>query len=236
MRKARVLTVLLSRWCKEPVTTPIVACICKPQKKVRRTTQPHHLFTFFRQHHESRSTGSWNPFRPEHQHIFRDLDRIMADPFTIMGTTSAVISFVQLAGNIIGTAHNLYASTTGMSTENEELEVTISKLNQLMDILTSENAADFLSNQEKSIAELGATCGRLGEKLVRLLQKTKAKKAQSVRASLQAAMATIWTKSVIIELRRELGYCTMQLSLYLQMIMSYFVPMPGAGSKNLIFR
>lgn len=145
----------------------------------------------------------------------------MADPFTIIGTTSAVITFAQFAGNIISTAYSLYESTTDGTAENERLEDVTSKMNQLLDNLSAEKAAKPLSSQDKSIAELAASCHDLGEKILTLLKKTKVQKAHSLRASVRAAMATVWTKSVVNELRKELEFCTAQLSLHLQTIVRY---------------
>jgi len=138
----------------------------------------------------------------------------MPDPFTIIGTTSAVISFVQFAGNIIVTAHSLYQSTTGSTVENDELEVVTSKMNELLETLRADTG-------DKSIAQLAAICHSLGKKILTLLKRTKVEKAHSVRESIRAAMTTVWTKSVVTELRKDLGLCTTQMSLHLQTVMRY---------------
>ncbi|KAE9365563.1 hypothetical protein N431DRAFT_563443 [Stipitochalara longipes BDJ] len=142
----------------------------------------------------------------------------MADPFTIIGTTSAVISFAQFAGKIISTAYSLYDSTTNSTAQNDRLEDVTSKMNQLLDTLGAQKTAKPQSSQDKSIAELAANCHSLGDKILKLLKETKAKKTHSVRESIRAAMATVWTKNKVENLRRDLDRCINQLTLHLQTI------------------
>jgi hypothetical protein len=150
----------------------------------------------------------------------------MADPFTIIGTTAAVLSFAQYAGNIILTAYSLYDSATDITAENRRLEDATSELNQLLDDLSTDAVANPQSGQEKSIAELAAASRGLGDRILKLLKKTKVQRSHSVRESIRAAMATVWTKSVVNNLRKDLGFCTTQLSLHLQIIMRYYLSAP----------
>jgi hypothetical protein len=145
----------------------------------------------------------------------------MADPFTIIGTTSAVISFVQFAGGIIAIAYSLYGSTVESTVENAQLEGVTSKMNELLNSLRTEPASRAQSSQETSIYELAAICQGLGEKVLTLLKKTKMKQAHSMRESIRVAMTTVWTRSVVNELREDMRSCTAQLGLHLQAIMRY---------------
>ena len=163
----------------------------------------------------------------------------MADPFTIISTTSVIISFAQFAGSIISTAYGLYESAAGSTAENDQLEDVTSKMNELLDTLGAQKATKPQSSQEnssqdKSIAELAAICHGLGEKILTLLKKTRVKKTHSVRESIQAAMTTVWTKSVVSNLRKDLEFCTTQLSLHLQTIMRYYIetPVPATLHKS----
>ena len=158
----------------------------------------------------------------------------MADPFTIIGTTSAVISFVQFAGGIIVTAYSLYESPTDSNSENDQLEDATAKMNQLLDTLIVENAAESQSSHVKSITALATICHILGVKILALLKKTKVKKAHSLRESIRATMITVWTKNKVSELQKDLEFCTTQLTLHLQTIMRYDLNIFGAGRELMI--
>jgi hypothetical protein len=149
----------------------------------------------------------------------------MADPFTIIGTTAAILDFAQFVGKIIYTAYSLYDSESSSTPENARLEDVTLKMNQLLDSLQAGEAAISQSNQEESIAQLVAHCRGMGQRIITLLKKTKPKTTSSLRECIRAAMATVWTKSVVSDLKKELGFCVTQLNLHIQAIMRYCRPL-----------
>jgi hypothetical protein len=148
----------------------------------------------------------------------------MVDPFTIIGTTSAVLSFAQFAGNVVSTAYGLYSSSSESTEENAGIEDVTRKMTTLLDDLQAQVDSKSQSSQEGSIVHLAAHCRSLGEKIISLLKKTKTKKTKkthSLRECIRATTATVWTKGVISDLRKELEFCMNQLSLHLATIFRY---------------
>ena len=139
----------------------------------------------------------------------------MADPFTIIGVTAALIDLTVFAGKIVRAAYNAHETASTMTPENEKLEDAIGHLDQLMNKLQAGSA----TSQDPGMVELTIHCQSLGQKIVALLKKTKVKDSQSLRQCIRAAIKTVWVKKDIDELKKELDFCTSQLSLYVQSAM-----------------
>jgi hypothetical protein len=56
----------------------------------------------------------------------------MADPATIIGTTSAILDFAVFTGNVMSTAYGLYSSTSGSTEENDKIEDVTRKMTGLL--------------------------------------------------------------------------------------------------------
>lgn len=106
------------------------------------------------------------------------------DPATIIGTTSAILSFVKFTGQIISTAVEIHASLDGASTDNLSLERTVAKFKKIFDKVKSEIsltssppiAGTLTSNEfaRDSLVQTLTKCQSLGDRITILLKKTKA--------------------------------------------------------------
>lgn len=93
-------------------------------------------FSFLRYHRQSPRSHTRVPvlLTLALSHFLRCLSfASMADPFTIVGATSAVMSFVQFAERVIVTAYMLYKSTTDNTLKNTRLEYVTSEMNRLVE-------------------------------------------------------------------------------------------------------
>jgi hypothetical protein len=140
----------------------------------------------------------------------------MADPFTIIGTTSAVISFVQFAVEVIHTTHSIYDSKTGSTKEHAEIEKITSKTNELLERLSTEEAAAPRSGRNQVLVDLANACRDLGEEIVETLAQAKAKKSKSVLSNLRAGVKTAMVKSTVKDLQERYNRCISLLNLHLQ--------------------
>ena len=141
------------------------------------------------------------------------------DPATIIGTTAAILDFIDDAWKLIRTAYSIYGSVSGSTIENERLEDVTSKMTELSGELQWQGTLQPQSTEDARIADLAEQCRELCQSIIDLLQRTKTKKIHSLRQSLKAAALTIWTKGTIADLQNKLLFCTNQLNTHLTAIM-----------------
>ncbi|KAG4430372.1 hypothetical protein IFR05_014142 [Cadophora sp. M221] len=118
----------------------------------------------------------------------------MADPFTIIGATAAIIQLSHFAGKIIQTAYSIYNSTSDQTTSHESIENVTSKLTSLLADL--HNGSSPQDGQNQGLPDL-------------------AKKTHSLRVSLKAGFKTHWMKTDVEALHKELADCQNLLGLYM---------------------
>lgn len=107
------------------------------------------------------------------------------DPATIIGTTSAILSFVEFTGKIISTAVEIHKSLDGATNDNLTLESTVANFEKVFKDVQSKisstptrSVAGTSTNKDNfardSLIQTLAKCQSLGERISDLLQKTKA--------------------------------------------------------------
>ncbi|KAK1758148.1 hypothetical protein QBC47DRAFT_373811 [Echria macrotheca] len=144
----------------------------------------------------------------------------MADPFTAIGTTAAVIDLTKLAWKIVSTAYSCYASGAQASAEDESLEDVIRALRQILDANIGMEMPVRLNDMEstENIDKLRCRCRVIGQEILEILHKSKVGKANSLRAAIKVSLKSIWTEEKIAKLRSELDSITAQLTVHLQVI------------------
>lgn len=177
------------------------------------------------------------------------------DPATIIGTTSAILSFVQFTGKVISVAYKIHDSADGAIDENRSLEEAVTEVQNRLEKLqpngqvSSTNAqlgTAASTNADTGLLRTAHECEMLGNEILRLLNKTKAKYSQADREPLslrrawkrfrkdtaddltrtsskptfiegiRAGIQTVWQKDNIDSLRRQWEGCVVRLNIDLQ--------------------
>ena len=142
------------------------------------------------------------------------LSIVMADPFTAIGTTAALIELIKVSWKIVNTAHSCYVSETEAPVEDETLEGIICAMHRSLANLhvpTQPSAAgDFSGLITRSKA--------ISQEILEILEKSKIERAQSLSASIKVALKNIWTKEKISKLRSGPDSILTQLSVHLQLL------------------
>lgn len=143
----------------------------------------------------------------------------MIDPSTIIGTTSAVLSFAESAIAIVKTAVGINKSEDGASEDNKRLsEVTRNGqelLSQMTEFKTSQAGKPTLTPAEESMLATAEQCRLFGENILKFLGKMQATNESSFRSSPKAAAKEVWYKSTVKGLNEQLHSCRTQLNTHL---------------------
>lgn len=108
---------------------------------------------------------------------------------TIIGTTSAILSFVQFTGKVISVAYKIHTSAEGATDENRSLEEAVTDFQHRLEDLPSVSEVSYSASPqaglssantkaEKSLLRTARECETLGNKILDVLTKTKAKADQ----------------------------------------------------------
>lgn len=146
----------------------------------------------------------------------------MIDPWTVIGTTSAVLSFAEFAFAIVKTAVDINKSEDGASEDNKRLsEVTRNGqqlLAQMAELRTPQSGKGILTPVEESMLAIAEQCRLLGERIIKFLGKMQASNEGSLRSSLKAAAKEVWYKSTVKGLNEQLHSCRTQLNTHLLVV------------------
>ncbi|KAI8711958.1 hypothetical protein NCS52_01460900 [Fusarium sp. LHS14.1] len=153
------------------------------------------------------------------------------DPASIIGTTSAVISFVDFIGKAVNTARQL--SDAGSIDEYERLgKLTTTLESSIASLRKRGDAGDEeLSDEEKSALRVAEQCKHIGDSIQHLLGKMRAPEPTSKQQISMAdklldkvtraaktgrvALVVLWNKQEADDLRRQFDSCTIQLNAHL---------------------
>ncbi|WDK10949.1 hypothetical protein CGRA01v4_02228 [Colletotrichum graminicola] len=118
----------------------------------------------------------------------------MADPFTIIRTVSAILTFVEFAGKCVMTAKNLHQC--GKTDDNARDENVVTKMQDLIDTVGLERAARPTSKAEDGLSEIIDECEVLGEEILKLLRKATKREGseKSRRETLRATFSVVWNR------------------------------------------
>lgn len=170
------------------------------------------LLGFIEPHHDTLSNSS----RCQTKACFREIVRSSAqdipidilsimDPATIVGTTSAILGFVQFTGKLISVACEIYESSDGAVDDNQKLEEAVTdlqiRLRGLRPTEESSRSADAQAgvhaartDAEKSVLQTAIQCQTLGNEILEILNKTKAKVVQIDETRSQSLLRRSWRR------------------------------------------
>lgn len=137
------------------------------------------------------------------------------DPFTAIGLVGNIITFIDFALEIVGTAKAIHDSTTGNTSDNAALEQRNEKVARLANDLRCSKSVSAMTKDERQLNELAVECVNLSEDLQKLLNELKSRKPSSKRAAFGAVVRNIRKKTEKSKLELKLEKC--QETLHLQL-------------------
>lgn len=143
----------------------------------------------------------------------------MADPFTIIGTTSAILSFVEFSGKVIKTARSLHDSVSGSTQSHERLESVMEQTRGLLAEMKQQQATESGIEVQGDTHIIVENCESLGSDMLKLLEKTKKKKEGKFLDTIRAASNTVWTEGAVKDLQNQHAFCMTILNTHILSVM-----------------
>lgn len=143
----------------------------------------------------------------------------MADPLTIIGTTSAILSFVEFSGKVIKTARSLHDSASGSTQSHERLESMMEQTRGLLAEMKQQQAWRSGRAAQDDTPIIVGHCESLGNDMLRLLEKTKKKKEGSLTDTIRTASRTIRIEGAVKDLQNQHASCMTILNTHILSVM-----------------
>jgi hypothetical protein len=134
----------------------------------------------------------------------------MLDPISALNVASAVITFLEFSGNVLGTAREVYRSTDHTISEHVELSKVTKDLQEICRELDSVSIADnsTWSPEEQKLQEMAKTCAAVAKELRDVLDKVNKQKVTRFKSwsALRIAVRGLWSSKAIDKLREKLDF------------------------------
>ncbi|RBA11128.1 hypothetical protein FPRO05_04301 [Fusarium proliferatum] len=155
---------------------------------------------------------------------------------SIIGTTSAAVTFVQTIAKMVSIARKLHDSTTGELDEHKRLRGVVSELDPgIATFIESHKSQTLLSREEKSMLQVAEQCQDVSKQLLLLLDRYQTgpksqighksllsvKKITSrlfAKETIKVTLRILWEKPEAEGLRKAFDTCTTQLSIHLTLV------------------
>ena len=139
------------------------------------------------------------------------------DPASAIGTTAAVLGFVNFATDLFVTTRKIYRG--GSKRGDSDIEGITEKLKLLisgLDHSTSFPSGTRLDPQEQALTKLCGECTATANDLLILLQRLKPKEPRkSIWFSFKLAVLTLWTEKDVESMQNRLKAYREQVSMYI---------------------
>ena len=123
------------------------------------------------------------------------------DPIAAIGLAGNIVQFVDFTWKLIDEAKSLYDSSTGVSEENDLLELIVNDLNDLNGNLTAPSALGAIPGPVRSLA---SKCKDVASELLETLDSIKVKGRGRKWNSFLQALRSVWKKGQIEGLVKRL--------------------------------
>jgi hypothetical protein len=153
------------------------------------------------------------------------------DPFTAISLAGNLVAFLDVGFRLLSKAKEIHSSTSGASSDNENLDSMTHRLQEVTSRLQSP-ISDSKSTEQKALYQLALECHGLSDKLLQLLDELKAKNPKSKRESLRIAFRGMRLKSDRDDLERRLNRCREQLNLELCSISRYVARLINCPTRD----
>ncbi|KAF5692443.1 hypothetical protein FDENT_2965 [Fusarium denticulatum] len=137
------------------------------------------------------------------------------DPFTAIGLAGNILTFVDIGLRLVSQTKGIYDSKSNSTAENDSLSVMTTRFTTTMNDMRSKIPSGNLSKDEKALEELVTECSGISDELQNLLAELKAKKPNSIRSSMKAALRDWSKKKEKDDLQKRLESSRQQLDLLL---------------------
>jgi uncharacterized protein YfkK (UPF0435 family) len=140
------------------------------------------------------------------------------DPLTAVGLAGNIITFIDLSTKVVSRAKQLYESTSGATSENDELESLTKNLKDLDDRTrrkppnTSRNGHFSLNITSETVLDnISQQCIQVADELLETLESVKVKGDGRTLKSAFQAVKTVWKQDSIDAIQRRLDRISKQL-------------------------
>jgi hypothetical protein len=154
----------------------------------------------------------------------------MADPFTILGLSSNIISFIQFGFTVVSASKAVRDSVHGTTPEVHDLKSIVEDVQELIERVDAERKAGrALTKEERHIVEMAKECEMLVKQLQHAIDKLKIRDGASSRwlESTKIVVKGMWKRGEIDELKVRLetlvGRLRHSLSEVLQRLVAEFL-------------
>lgn len=147
------------------------------------------------------------------------------DPFTVIGTVSSVITFIDFGYEIISVAREIHGSKTGMTKVNNRIELLSANMEALSMDLAATMPTSAMSMDELRLNKLAKECQDLSHDLRKLLEKIKAVDPNSKRQRFASVARDYWNKDKKEDLEVRLDKCRQQLHIQLTQSSKFAYPL-----------
>ncbi|KAF5988995.1 hypothetical protein FBULB1_1150, partial [Fusarium bulbicola] len=137
------------------------------------------------------------------------------DPFTAIGLAGNILTFIDIGFRLVSQTKGIYDSKSNSTAENDSLSVMTTRFTATMADMQSKIPSGNLSKDEMVLKELVTECSSISDELQNLLSDLKAKKPNSVRSSMKAALRDWSKKKEKEDLHKRLESSRQQLDLLL---------------------
>ncbi|KAF2017574.1 hypothetical protein BU24DRAFT_317882, partial [Aaosphaeria arxii CBS 175.79] len=145
------------------------------------------------------------------------------EPLSALSIATAVVQFLDFAGNIVTSTWEISKSSSGDSNRNSDLRGITQNLQELNGTLrqavNDPNLVPF-SSQDQEIADLCRKCNDVAEKLIGILDRVRSSSRDSTWPSFRAALRTMWNQDEVDNLQRTLDSYRQQISMLILVAMS----------------
>ncbi|KAG5780784.1 hypothetical protein H9Q73_005548 [Fusarium xylarioides] len=137
------------------------------------------------------------------------------DPFTAIGLAGNILTFIDIGLRLVSQTKGIYDSKSNSTAENDSLSVMTARFTTSMNDMQGKIPGGNLSKEEIALKELVKECSSISDELQSLLGGLKARKPNSVRSSVKAALRDWSKKKEKDDLLKRLESSRQQLDLLL---------------------
>ncbi|KAL5044744.1 hypothetical protein BDW71DRAFT_209114 [Aspergillus fruticulosus] len=139
------------------------------------------------------------------------------DPISAIGLASNILQFVEFGAELCGRIHEVASSATGLTEENEHLNLVAEELKSVTDGLIVNLKGN--TKHEAELVKLAGQCRDLSAELTAILLKLKLKKEDRLWSSVRAAWKSTIKEKKISSIEKRLGVYRAQIILRLNFIL-----------------
>lgn len=160
------------------------------------------------------------------------IHRTEMDPVTAFSLVVNILTACDYSIKAVSAVKAVHDSATGMTAQHEQLEQYVGGIREMAGRLNTTGSTTAPSADERHLASLATKCQDVSGEIIFLLEQIKAKKPQSIRASVGTVVRGLVKKGKLIELQEKLSQLKADAHLQLTAVsrsvdpvFSFFTPM-----------